>query len=35
MRKAVSYFEQAVAMDDKYALAHSGLAAALCALGYG
>ena len=35
MRKAVSYFEQTVAVDDNYALAHAGLAAALCALGYG
>ena len=35
LRKAVSYFEQAVALDDNYALAHAGLAAALCPFGYG
>jgi TolB-like protein/DNA-binding winged helix-turn-helix (wHTH) protein/Flp pilus assembly protein TadD len=35
LRKAVSYFEQAVALDENYALAHAGLAAALCPLGYG
>ena len=33
-RKAVSYFEQAIAVDHNYALAHAGLAAALCPSGY-
>lgn len=33
MRKAVSYFEQAIALDDNYALAHAGLAGALAPLG--
>jgi TolB-like protein/DNA-binding winged helix-turn-helix (wHTH) protein len=32
--KAVSYFEQAIALDDKYALAHARLAAALNPMGY-
>ena len=34
LRKAVLYFEQAIAIDDHYALAHAGLAAALNPLGY-
>ncbi len=34
LRKAVSYFEQAIALDDNYAPAHAGLAAALCPMGY-
>jgi TolB-like protein/DNA-binding winged helix-turn-helix (wHTH) protein/Tfp pilus assembly protein PilF len=34
LRKAVSYFEQAIALDDNYALAHAGLAAALSPMGY-
>jgi TolB-like protein/tetratricopeptide (TPR) repeat protein len=34
LRKAVSYFEQAIAADERYALAHAGLAAALCPFGY-
>jgi len=34
LRKAVSNFEQAVALDDNYALAYAGLAAALCPYGY-
>jgi len=33
LRKAVSYFEQAIALDDNYALAHAGLAGALGPLG--
>ena len=35
LRKAVSYFEQAIAVDENYALAHAGLAAAFSPLGYG
>ena len=34
LRKAVSYFEQAIAMDGNYALAHAGLASALAPMGY-
>jgi TolB-like protein/DNA-binding winged helix-turn-helix (wHTH) protein/Flp pilus assembly protein TadD len=34
IKKAVSYFEQAIAADDNYALAHAGLAMALCPMGY-
>jgi TolB-like protein/DNA-binding winged helix-turn-helix (wHTH) protein/Flp pilus assembly protein TadD len=34
LKKAVSYFEQAIALDDNYALAHAGLAAALSPMGY-
>jgi len=34
LRKAVSYFEQAIAMDGNYALAHAGLASALAPIGY-
>jgi TolB-like protein/Tfp pilus assembly protein PilF len=34
LRKAVSYFEEAIKADHNYALAHAGLAAALCPLGY-
>ena len=33
LRKAVSYFEQAIALDNNYALAHAGLAGALAPLG--
>jgi tetratricopeptide (TPR) repeat protein len=33
LRKAVSYFEQAIALDSNYALAHAGLAGALGPLG--
>lgn len=33
LRKAVSYFEQAIALDPNYALAHAGLAGALGPLG--
>jgi TolB-like protein/DNA-binding winged helix-turn-helix (wHTH) protein len=33
LRKAVTYFEQAIALDDNYALAHAGLAGALAPLG--
>jgi TolB-like protein/DNA-binding winged helix-turn-helix (wHTH) protein/tetratricopeptide (TPR) repeat protein len=33
LRKAVSYFEQAIALDNNYALAHAGLAGALGPLG--
>lgn len=34
LRKAVSYFEQAIAIDGNYALAHAGLASALAPIGY-
>jgi TolB-like protein/DNA-binding winged helix-turn-helix (wHTH) protein/Flp pilus assembly protein TadD len=34
LRKSVSYFEQAIAIDNKYALAYAGLTAALGPLGY-
>jgi TolB-like protein/tetratricopeptide (TPR) repeat protein len=34
LRKAVSNFERAIVLDENYALAHAGLAAALCPLGY-
>ncbi len=34
IKKAVSYFEQAIAADENYALAHAGLALALCPMGY-
>jgi TolB-like protein/DNA-binding winged helix-turn-helix (wHTH) protein len=34
LRKAVSYFEQAIALDGNYALAHAGLASALAPIGY-
>lgn len=34
LRKAVDYFEQAIAADDNYALAYAGLAAALNPMGY-
>jgi TolB-like protein/DNA-binding winged helix-turn-helix (wHTH) protein/Tfp pilus assembly protein PilF len=34
LRKAVSYFEQAIALDPNYALAYAGLVAALNPMGY-
>jgi TolB-like protein/DNA-binding winged helix-turn-helix (wHTH) protein/Tfp pilus assembly protein PilF len=34
LRKAVSYFDQAIALDPNYALAYAGLAAALNPMGY-
>lgn len=34
LRKAVSYFEQAIALDPNYALAYAGLASALNPMGY-
>ena len=34
LRKSVSYFEQAIGLDNNYALAYAGLAAALGPLGY-
>ncbi|MBS1975578.1 MAG: tetratricopeptide repeat protein, partial [Bacteroidetes bacterium] len=35
LKKAISYFEQAIAIDSKYALAFSGIADCYTALGYG
>lgn len=34
LKKAVPYFEQAIAVDGNYALAHAGLATALAPMGY-
>ena len=34
LKKAIPYFEQAIVLDDNYALAHAGLAAALAPMGY-